>query len=59
MPTGLICTSVLIGWQRNEAPHKTKIKIQARLVHFGSGDTITNEELWVGLEISGSLIYAF
>ena len=53
----LIC--ILIGWQRNEAPHKTKLKIQARLVHFGSGDTITNEELWVGLGISGSLIYAF
>ena len=52
-------SSVLIGWQRNEAPHKTKIKIQARSFYFGSGDTITNEELWVGLEISGSLIYAF
>ena len=33
--------------------------IQARLVHFGSGDTITNEELWVGLGISGSLLFAF
>ena len=33
--------------------------MQARLVHFGSGDTITNEELWVSLGISDSLIYAF
>ena len=35
------------------------MKTQARLVHFGSSDTILSEELWVGLGISGSLIYAY